>query len=162
MKVTQSCPTLCNLMDYTVHGILQATILEWVAFPFSRGSSQSRDRTQVSRIAGRFFTSWATREAQMNPQMGTQDLGKYGTSWSMTPCSSWTRVLWLCYYTALCHKNIKTRLKTALTLWNKVVNICWSFAMSPITPSALLPEWFPSGDWIYGNQLSSGEGAIWL
>ena len=47
----------------TVHGILQARILEWVAFPFSRGSSQPRDQTQVSHIAGRFFTSWATREA---------------------------------------------------------------------------------------------------
>ena len=51
-------------MDYTVHGILQARILEWLAVPFSRGSSQPRDWTQVSRIAGRFFTSWATREAQ--------------------------------------------------------------------------------------------------
>ena len=50
-------------MDYAVHGILQTRILEWIAFPFSRGSSQPRDRTQVSRIAGRFFTSWATREA---------------------------------------------------------------------------------------------------
>ena len=38
-KVTQSCPTLCNPMDYTVHGILQARTLEWVAYPFSRGSS---------------------------------------------------------------------------------------------------------------------------
>ena len=46
------------------HGILQARILEWVAFHFSRGSSQPRDPTQVSRIAGGFFTSWATREAQ--------------------------------------------------------------------------------------------------
>ena len=46
-------------MDYRVHGILQARILEWVAFPFSRGSSQPRDRTQVYYIAGRFFTSWA-------------------------------------------------------------------------------------------------------
>ena len=53
MKVTPSCPTLCNPMDYTVHGILQARILEWVAFPFSRGSSQPRDRTHVSRTAGR-------------------------------------------------------------------------------------------------------------
>ena len=51
-------------MDCIVHGILQARRLEWVAFPFSRGSSQPRDWTQVSRIAGRFFTSWATREAQ--------------------------------------------------------------------------------------------------
>ena len=62
VKVAQSCPTLCNPMDYTVHGILQARILEWVAFPFSRGSSQLRDRTQVSHIAGRFLTSWATRD----------------------------------------------------------------------------------------------------
>ena len=46
------------------HGIAQARTLEWGAFPFSRGSSQPRDRTQVSCIAGGFFTSWATREAQ--------------------------------------------------------------------------------------------------
>ena len=65
VKVTQSCPTLCDPMDYTVQGILQARILEWVAFPFSRGSSQPRDQTQVSHIAGGFFISWATREAQM-------------------------------------------------------------------------------------------------
>ena len=63
VKVAQSCLTLCDPMDYTVHGILQARILELVAFPFSRGFSQPRDRTQVSRIAGRLFTSWATREA---------------------------------------------------------------------------------------------------
>ena len=57
VKVAQSCLTLCNPMDYTVYGLLQAKILEWVAFPFFRGSSQPRDRTQVSHIAGRFFTS---------------------------------------------------------------------------------------------------------
>ena len=57
VKVAQSCPTLCNPVDYTVRGILQARILEWVAFPFSRGSSQLRDQTQVSHIAGVFFTS---------------------------------------------------------------------------------------------------------
>jgi len=51
-------------MDYIVHGILQARILEWVAFPFSKASSQPRDWTQVSCIAGGFFTSWATKEAQ--------------------------------------------------------------------------------------------------
>ena len=55
MKVAQSCLTFCDGMDYTVHGILQARILDWVAFPFSRGSSQLRDRTQVSCIAGRFL-----------------------------------------------------------------------------------------------------------
>ena len=56
-KVSQSCPTLCNPMDYAVHGILQARILEWVAFPLSRGSSHPRDQTQVSHIAGRFITT---------------------------------------------------------------------------------------------------------
>ena len=64
VKATQSCLTLCDPMAYEVDGILQARILEWIAFPFSRGSSQPRDWTQVSRIAGGFFTSWATREAQ--------------------------------------------------------------------------------------------------
>ena len=59
--VTQSCPTLCdpmhsNLPGSSVHGILPARILEWVAMPSSRVASQTRDRTQVSRIAGRFFT----------------------------------------------------------------------------------------------------------
>ena len=64
--VTQSCLTLCDPTDYTVHGILQARTLEWVAFPFSRGSSQPSDRTQVSHIAGRFFTSWATSTRSQN------------------------------------------------------------------------------------------------
>ena len=63
VKVAQSCLILCDHMDYTVHAILQARILDWVAFPFSRGSSQPRDWTQVSCTAGGFFTSWATREA---------------------------------------------------------------------------------------------------
>ena len=69
MLVTQLCPTLCDPMDCgppgsSVQEILQARILEWVAIPFSRGSSQPRDRTQVSLTAGRFFTVWATRETQ--------------------------------------------------------------------------------------------------
>ena len=57
VKADQSCLTLCDPVVYTVHGILKAKILEWVAFPFARGSSQPRDRTQVSYIAGGFFTS---------------------------------------------------------------------------------------------------------
>ena len=63
VKATQSCPTLCDPIDYTVHGIFQVRRLEWVAFPFSRGSSQRRNRTRVSCIVGRFFTSWITKEA---------------------------------------------------------------------------------------------------
>ena len=57
VKVAQSCPTLCDCRDYIVHGILPATMLELVAFPFSRGSFWTRDQTQASNIAGGFFTS---------------------------------------------------------------------------------------------------------
>ena len=67
--VVQSCPALCNPMassppGSSVHGILQARILEWVAMPLCRGSSQPRAGTQVSQTAGGFFTVRATREAQ--------------------------------------------------------------------------------------------------
>ena len=74
-------------MDYIVHEILQARILEWVAFPFSRGSSQPRDQTQVSHIAGRFFTSWATREAK-NTGVGSLSpgiiAGGFFTNWAIS------------------------------------------------------------------------------
>ena len=53
MKVAQLYPTLCDPMDYTVHGILQARILEWVAFPFSRGSSQHREFFEGATPKGR-------------------------------------------------------------------------------------------------------------
>ena len=68
-EVTQLCPTHCEPMDcslpgFSVHGIFQASIPEWVAFSFSRGSSWPRYQTQFSHIAGRRFTLWVTREAQ--------------------------------------------------------------------------------------------------
>ena len=68
-EVAHSCPTLrnrmdCNLPGSSVHGIFQARLLEWGAISFSRGSSWPRDQIQVSCIAGRRFTLWATREAQ--------------------------------------------------------------------------------------------------
>ena len=70
-EIAQLCPTLCYPMDYSlpdssVHGIFQARVLEWVAISFSRGSSWPRDRTWVSRIAGRRFTISATREGNVN------------------------------------------------------------------------------------------------
>ena len=61
VKVAQSCPTLWPRGLY--RGILQARIVEWIAIPFSRGSSWPRDQTQASHITGAFFTSWAKREA---------------------------------------------------------------------------------------------------
>ena len=67
-EVAQSCPTLCDPMDCglsgsSIDGIFQARVLEWIAISFSRGSSWPRNQTQVSCIAGRHFTVWATREA---------------------------------------------------------------------------------------------------
>ena len=81
-------PTLCNPMDYAIHGILQARILEWVSFPLSRGSSQPRDQTQVSRIASGFFIGWATREALKDK--------------SSTKISLFSHIQWLtCLYLSL-------------------------------------------------------------
>ena len=68
VKVALSCLTLCDPMDHSppgssVHWILQARMLEWVAYPFSRGTSRPRNQTGVSCIADEFFTSWVTQEA---------------------------------------------------------------------------------------------------
>ena len=68
-KSAQSCPTLCvpidcSLLGSSVHGILQAKMLEWVAILFSRGSSPSRDWILVSCIAGKLLTIWTTKEVQ--------------------------------------------------------------------------------------------------
>ena len=100
-EVAQLCPTLCdpmdcNLLGYSVHGIFQARILEWVAISFSRGSSQPRDWTWVSCILGRCFTVWATREVMREAfiyltapglSCGTQDF------WFFS-CSMWDLVPW--------------------------------------------------------------------
>ena len=78
---------LYRLPGCSVHGILQARILDWIALSFSRGSSQNRDWTQVSHIAGRFFTIWMTREA---PQCGMSVLIRRGRERSFSSlCEHW-------------------------------------------------------------------------
>ena len=90
----QSCLTLCNLMDYTIHGILQARILEWVAYLFSSRSSWPRNQTRLSCIAGGFFTNWGGFFPPCNcvtPDLETylwgQNRGTYITK-TKYPCSS--------------------------------------------------------------------------
>ena len=78
IKVVQLCLTLCDPMDYTVHGIFQARILEWVAVPFSKVSSQPRNRIQVSHIAGRFFTSKAEVDVFLECSCFFYDPGNVG------------------------------------------------------------------------------------
>ena len=90
--VTQSCPTLHDPMDCSppgssVHAILQARILEWVAIPFSRGSSWHRDRTLVSCISGRFFTVWVTREALFYKQTSLSFFCLFLTAQGLCCCS---------------------------------------------------------------------------
>ena len=97
VKVPQLCPTLCGPMDCTIHRILQARILEWVTFPFTRGSSQPRGRTQISRIAGGFLTSWAPREARMGGKWDSATSGSVRT----LPLSSRT-LLWPHLYLLVC------------------------------------------------------------
>jgi len=97
--ITQSPPTLCHPMDCSlpgssVHGILQARILEWVAIPFFRRSSQPRDWTKVSCIACRLFTVWATREAPSQVRGPHQSAeGLSGTNWLILP---WVKSILSC------------------------------------------------------------------
>ena len=91
MLVAQSCLTLCDPMDcslpgFSVHGILQARKLEWVAIPFSRGSSWHMDWTQVSHMAGRFFTVWP-------PYEEIHDFSSVQFSCSVVSYSLWPRGL---------------------------------------------------------------------
>ena len=82
-------PVDCGLPGSSVHGILQARILEWVAISFSRGSSQPRNRTWVFRIGGRHFNLWATREAY--PKVGGEGDNRWRGGWMASP-TQWTWV----------------------------------------------------------------------
>ena len=104
VQVAQSCPTLCDPMDYIVHGILQARILECIAFPFSRGSSQPRDQTRVSCIAGGFFTNWAIMEALV--------MGKRHEWWECLGSWSWRQLFW-CNH---CQNSLKRAFKKCVFL----------------------------------------------
>ena len=98
--ITQLCPTLWNLMDCnpsgsSVHGTLQAKILEWVATPFSSGSSWPRDGALVSCIAGGFFTNWAELQSadQILANWGRKGMQRQGRCSQETTVQPWSRVL---------------------------------------------------------------------
>ena len=115
-EVAQLCPTLCDPMDCSppgssIHGIFQERVLEWGAISFSRGSSQPRDWTQVSRTAGRRFTVWATREAlDLNYLFrNTEVLGAF--QWLLGGGSHYMLII-------LILNNMKTTGITARAHWN--------------------------------------------
>ena len=95
VKVAQSCPTLCDPMDYTVRGILQTRILEWAAYPFSKGSSQPWDRTQVSciiQVAGTqrkwILENWTHMQRWCWWRKGRVEDGEAGERHVLTPKDS--------------------------------------------------------------------------
>ena len=103
VKVAQSCLTLCDPMDYTVHGVLQARILEWVAFPFSEGSSQPRDRTRVSCIAGGFFTNWVIRESRFTTGVSVYARNTaFSCDWQPHPMKKGKHLPW-CHLAVFAH-----------------------------------------------------------
>ena len=126
-----SCPTLCdpldcNLPGSSIHGIFQARILEWVPVPFSRGSSQFKDQTQVSHVAGGFFTSWATREAQEYwsgyPVPSQQIFPTQESNWGLPHCR---RILY-----QLSYKGSPTLIFLRKTLHNRVERASWLVTIS--------------------------------
>ena len=146
-KLLQSCLIHCNPMDCSppgssVLGISQARLLEWVAMPSSRGSSPPRDRSQVSCIAGRFFTIWATREAPTLPSMVPRLLEQHYLIWEVSllsvlspprlPCGAhfcltdapWTCALscYVSFFILYCNSWNQSWKTTYL---NKMINICF-------------------------------------
>ena len=147
MKVAQSRPTLWDPTDCRVHGILHARILEWVANSFSRGSSQPRNWTQVSCIAGGFFTSWATSSVQFNRSVVSDSLWPHESQHARPPYLSPTPRVYSTHapLSRWCHPAISSSVAPLLLLpsippsirvfsnestlrmrWPK----CWSFSFS--------------------------------
>ena len=118
--VSHSVATLCNPINCSplgssVHGILQARVLEWVAMPFSRGSSQPKDRTWVSCIESRFFTIWATWESRRSREV---------LRW-------WVLLLPLCYFLSQIHQESFHRSKgmsrvSGVSFWLDSLWKCYS------------------------------------
>ena len=124
VEVSHLCLTLCDPTDWTVCGILQARILDWVAVSFSRGSSQPRDRTQVSWIAGGFFTSWATRKAtSWSKEINLLLARKHGVG---SKCSS----LALLAFCSHDQSVVGDEQKQSCSVWLALFSICVSLAES--------------------------------
>ena len=134
VKVAQSFPTLCDSMDYTVHRILQAKILEWVAFPFSRLSSRPRNQNYVSHIAGGFFTSWATGKPK-NTGVGSLSLLQQifptqESNWGLLPCR-W--ILYQLSYQGSTSKSRKHSILKETNIWIDKTFLSYGYRLSPGT-----------------------------
>ena len=129
-EVAQSCPTLynpvdCNLLGFSVHRILQARILEWIAISFSRGSSRLRARTRVSSIGGRRFNLWDTKEVVNN------DFARLFNVWDHLQncmCASRRTHLIMAYFVGYACMSFTMKALAAATLmlhWNSIMNMLY-------------------------------------
>ena len=147
MLVAQPFPTLwdtkdCSLPGFSGYEILQARILEWIAIPFSGGSSRPRDQTQFSCIAGRFFIIWATREARVKSEGLKEPIWAITFIWISRPCLLkpdlfGTNQPWFGWF----NKNKDNLERKTLFQWFQypplwILKFCiyWGFAMSKMTP----------------------------
>ena len=132
----------CSLPGSSVHGIFQARILEWVTILFSRESSWPRDKTQVSRIAGRFFTIWDTREAPFSWKNNSKTKNKHSKT-----CFGW---LWISVRSP--HRKVGLRkhifqlIHSAIYIHRKLNRTIWgSWAWKPFWPPFLIGDRLHSG-----------------
>ena len=146
----------CSLPGSSVHGLLQARILEWVASSFSRGSSRPRDQTQVSYIAGRLFTDWSSREVPFINLVRTLIANKspysqsYGFSsshvgmWELDHKEGWAQKNW-CFQSVVLEKTLESRLDCEeIKSVNPKGNQHWIFIQKTETEAAapiLWPSW---------------------
>ena len=146
VKSLELCPTLCDPIDRSppgspIPGILQARTLEWVAISFSRGSSQPRDRTQVSRIPGRRFNLWATREAPNK--------------------ESWAPKNW-CFWTVVLEKTLENSFDSKeIKLVNSKRNKSWIFIGRTAEAETTI-LWQPvMKNWLIGKDPDAGKDWRW-
>ena len=145
-EVAKSCLTLCDPMDYSltdfsIHGIFQGRVPEWLAISFSRGSSQPRDRTQVSRIPGRRFNLWATREAPNK--------------------ESWAPKNW-CFWTVVLEKTLENSFDSKeIKLVNSKQNKSWIF-IGRTAEAEITILWQPvMKNWLIGKDPDAGKDWRW-
>ena len=154
MKVFQSCPTLCypmnnSMLSSSVYEILQVRILKWVTIPFSSGSSQPRDQTWVSSIAGRYFTIQATRQAPREP----------GVGWGFSSVLSLSHVrLFATSWTAVHQASLSITISWSLSKLTSVESVMPSKHLILCHRLLLLPSIFPASRSFQMSQLFTSGG----
>ena len=178
LKVSQ-CLTLCDTMDYTVHGILQARVLEWVAFPFSRGSSWLRRQGSLLHCRWILYQlshqrPLKTSAIQITPGMKSESLrrdpgiymflkvpgfsGSYVWMWELDYKESWVPKNW-CFWTVVLEKTFESPLDWKEKPGNPKENQSWIFIGRTDTDAETPVLWPPDAkNWLIGKDPDAGIG----